>query len=100
MCGIAGVFRLKRPPEMEDAMAVLRMLDAEVHRGPDDWGLLVPEKLANDRDAIHAYVGNIGRDYVRAYSSAVPMAGAVLGTRRLSILDLSARGRMPMGSAD
>jgi asparagine synthase (glutamine-hydrolysing) len=99
MCGIAGVFRLTRPPELADAVAVLRMLDAQVHRGPDDWGLLVPETLKTD-SSVHLGFGSRGSDHVRTYSNTAQTAGAVLGTRRLSILDLSTRGRMPMGSSD
>src|SRR5437867_8684026 len=75
------------------------MLDVQVHRGPDDWGLLVPETLTID-PTVHSCFGSGGRDHVRTYSTAARTAGAVLGTRRLSILDLSADGRMPMGSSD
>jgi len=39
MCGIAGVFLVDRPADAGAVAAVLRMLDAEVHRGPNDWGI-------------------------------------------------------------
>jgi len=46
------------------------MADALVHRGPDDNGVWID-----------------------------PDAGLALGHRRLSIIDLSAAGRLPMASA-
>lgn len=97
MCGIAGVFTLRRCPQMEDAAAVTRMLEAEVHRGPDDWGLLVPDSLAG---ACGSWFGSGSESHVRTYRSANAGPGAVLGTRRLAILDLSPRARMPMSTAD
>jgi asparagine synthase (glutamine-hydrolysing) len=96
VCGIAGVLRLTGVPDADDVAAVLRMLDAQTHRGPDDWGLLLPASTgagalpARARDARHA----------RTYADDGRGPGAVLGARRLSILDLSPRGRMPMGTAD
>lgn len=64
MCGIAGILG----PSNDDALDVVRMmLNAMVHRGPDQHGL---------------------------WRSSTP--GAVLGHRRLSIIDLSEAGRQPM----
>ena len=93
MCGIAGVFRVDGRPGPGDAAAVLRMLDVQAHRGPDDWGLLVPRSLApllTDRDPAHLSV----------YSDHAGGGGAVLGVRRLAIRDVSSRGHMPMGARD
>jgi len=42
MCGIAGIFKLSSDMTVDDVSAVLEMLDAQFHRGPDDWGLLLP----------------------------------------------------------
>ncbi len=67
MCGIVGVWHLDRRPV--DRVALKRMRDTLVHRGPDDAGLWTS--------------GSVG-----------------LGHRRLSIIDLSEAGRMPMGSPD
>ena len=66
MCGIAGAVGL-----IESGLpdAVARMTDAQAHRGPDQDG--------------QWRSGERGR-------------GAVLGHRRLSILDLSEAGRQPM----
>ncbi len=88
---------MTRSPDAADVEAVLRMLDAQAHRGPDDWGLLLPESLASAR-AVPS--GARSRDHVRRYADAGARSGAVLGARRLSIVDLSSRGRMPMGTSD
>ena len=74
------------------------MLDAQEHRGPDDWGLLVPDSLAGSPD-LARLADAPARAHVRTYA-ADGRPGAVLGSRRLSILDLSPEGRMPMGDAD
>ncbi len=70
MCGIAGFLALGTRPGHAESDAVLRsMADALSHRGPDDSGAW--------RDV---------------------EAGAWLGFRRLSILDLSEAGHQPMVS--
>jgi len=99
MCGIAGLFKLTGRPTAEDALAVVRMMEAQIHRGPDDWGLLIPESIAGDHE-VQAVVGAGGREHVGVYPGPASASGAVLATRRLSVLDLSPRGRMPMGSRD
>jgi len=75
MCGIAGVIsadvRIIRP-------AVKRMLQAIVHRGPDDEGY--------QEVAVTRIFGNTG--------PAAATAG--LGFRRLAIMDLSLAGHQPM----
>jgi asparagine synthase (glutamine-hydrolysing) len=65
MCGIAGAIGA-----IDDSLeaSVRLMMDAQVHRGPDDSGLY--------------------------RSQEVP--GAILGFRRLAIMDLSADGHQPM----
>src|SRR5438552_351676 len=50
MCGLAGLMRLDGRVTVEDVGAVLRMLDAQDHRGPDDWGLLLPDAAARSRE--------------------------------------------------
>ena len=72
MCGIAGI--LCTPGTFDAAQLrhiVTEMRDRMVHRGPDDAGVWVD-----------------------------PDGGCALAHRRLSIIDLSAEGRQPMGNAD
>ena len=67
MCGIAGIVGAVSPHEVN--RAVRAMLDAQLHRGPDDGG-----------------------------STVISVGGATvgLGNRRLSIQDLSPLGHQPM----
>lgn len=94
MCGLAGVVRWSGRPTGEDVAAVLSMLDAQTHRGPDDWGLVFPRSLAQGGGLP---VAARDPDHVRTYDDDGVRPGAVLGARHLSILDLTSRGRMPMG---
>ena len=66
MCGIAGIFRLTSGPKPEDVEAVFRMMDAQVHRGPDDWGILVPDSLPID-GGLTALLRDRGRERLRTY---------------------------------
>ena len=93
MCGIAGIFRFTGSIPAEDVCAVLRMMDAQVHRGPDDWGLLVPEAALADTE-VRRLLEGFDPAHVRAYPSVPGSPLAVLGSRRLSIIDRSKRGRM------
>src|SRR5438093_13680063 len=99
MCGIAGIFRVNGRITSEDVGAVWKMMDAEVHRGPDDWGILLPEEALQDSQ-VRGLLSSFDRSHIRTYRGLVAAPAAVLGTRRLSIIDLSPRGRMPMGNAD
>lgn len=99
MCGIAGIFRPSGRSTAEDAAAVLRMMDAQIHRGPDDWGMLIPGSLATDV-GLPSVLRAGSREHLRTYPDLGSGPAAILGTRRLSILDLSEQGRMPMGSSD
>jgi asparagine synthase (glutamine-hydrolysing) len=99
MCGIAGVFTVERPVDADLVAAVLRMLDRQVHRGPNDWGILLPEAAARDGQ-VRALLEPRGWEHVRTYPGSAEAPAAILGTRRLSILDLSVAGRIPMGSPD
>lgn len=65
MCGIAGLVCFDPACDVTHESLVARMCDLQVHRGPDDSGIV-----------------NIGP--------------ACLGSRRLSIIDLSPAGHMPM----
>jgi asparagine synthase (glutamine-hydrolysing) len=99
MCGIAGVFKFRDLVTVEDVSAVLRMLDAQVHRGPDDWGLLVPSTAAREPQIL-ALLKRLDPAHVSTYPATPSAPAVVLGARRLSIIDRSPRGRMPMGTND
>ena len=99
MCGIAGVFRFSGSVTAEDVSGVLWMLDAQIHRGPDDWGLLVPS-VADQEPDVRALLERLDPSHVRTYPSDAQAPAIVLGSRRLSIIDRSPRGRMPMGTDD
>ena len=99
MCGVAGLVNFDRDLGAESVSAVLRMIDAEVHRGPDDWGILLPDFILNDPN-LTGLLQSYDRRHIRTYPGAPGRPFAVLGARRLSILDLSVAGRMPMGTAD
>lgn len=74
MCGIAGIVKLHGPAAPEDVAAVQRMTDAQVHRGPDDEGIVS--------------------------LSPASCFSVVLGHRRLAIIDLSEAGKQPMANED
>lgn len=71
MCGIAGSIAFSQPGGAR--ASVVKMLSSMLHRGPDDYG-------------------------IHEDSTAFP--SAVLGHRRLSILDLTDAGHQPMGNED
>jgi asparagine synthase (glutamine-hydrolysing) len=98
MCGIAGIVKLAGAATSRDVAAVLSMLNGQVHRGPDDWGLLLPDETA--RNAEVRALTSQGFDRLSTYPVLDLAPVAILGSRRLSILDVSRRGRMPMGSSD
>ncbi len=97
MCGILGL--VGRDPTkilLEQARPALAGL---AHRGPDDAGFLVYGQregvgLLLDRDDIATSWA------MPAPRDGVDPANVVLGHRRLSIIDLSAAGHQPMGTAD
>ena len=99
MCGIAGLLTLERPVDAELVASVLRMMDAQVHRGPNDWGLLLPDQALQNFQ-IQGLLSSFDRSHIRTYRGSVNPPAVVLGARRLSIIDLSPRGRMPMGNVD
>jgi asparagine synthase (glutamine-hydrolysing) len=80
MCGFTGVYHLNGTPV---PVALVQTMNAAlVHRGPDDQGLT----------AIATATG-------RSFSSGDPEGcNLVMASRRLSIIDLSSAGRMPMSN--
>ena len=84
MCGIAGIFR-RGGSDDADPSRLVAMTDAIVHRGPDDFGYLTLSQRTGD------YA--IGQDVRRCNECNV-----LLGNRRLTIVDLSAKGRQPIAN--
>lgn len=99
MCGIAGLLTLERPVDAELVAGVLRMMNAQLHRGPDDRGILLPDQALRDSQ-IQGLLASFGQSQILTYPGSVKPPAVILGARRLSIIDLSPRGRMPMGNAD
>ncbi len=99
MCGIAGILSLERPVDAGLVSAVLRMMDSEIHRGPDDWGLLLPDRAYQDPE-LRCLLASFDPAHIRTYPSPSAGPAAVLGFRRLAILDLTPRGRQPMSNRD
>lgn len=90
MCGIVGIWKGRwdnKPAWNSIKVALERML----HRGPDDWGV----ELINTKDgcAFDLRKGNPGTADIEGF----PL---LLGHRRLSVIDLSKKGRQPMFSRD
>ena len=73
MCGIAGVFGPGESGLLRSA--TWRMVQAQIHRGPDDEGVI--ELMAPDGES-----------------------NVLLGSRRLAIIDLSSDGHQPMANDD
>jgi asparagine synthase (glutamine-hydrolysing) len=96
MCGIAGIFKSDGAFSPGDVAAVLRMIDAQEHRGPDDWGILVPDSLLRQHE-VDRLLAPRGLDHVGVYHTEPGSPAVILGSTRLSILDLSPHGHMPMG---
>ncbi len=92
MCGISGLCALGReiPASMiEAANQALR------HRGPDDEGYLVYDFDAGRAAPFHGS-DSVVRDGAPIGGAPAIRRGAVLGARRLSILDLTPAGHQPM----
>ncbi len=82
MCGIAGIYR-RRGFRDSDPLRLTAMTDAIIHRGPDDFGYL----LGDTRQ---------GRIEIGQGGFAPGTYDVLLGHRRLSIIDLSVKGRQPL----
>jgi asparagine synthase (glutamine-hydrolysing) len=83
MCGIAGILKLNAPATPEDVAAVQRMIDAQIHRGPDGEGIIA-----------------LGDSSPLPLTPHPSRSSIVLGHRRLSIIDLSPAGKQPMSNED
>lgn len=95
MCGICGWLNTAY---QIDLSIIKRMNNIVRHRGPDDEGYAVIFK-----NGIQLFRGQDSRDnrLPLFFNDGVPEGGFMaFGHRRLSILDLSAKGHQPMCSAD
>src|SRR4029453_18213816 len=98
MCGIAGIVRLTGAVTPRDVAAVVGMLNGQIHRGPDDWGLLLPYETSRNAE-VRTTLTREGSERISTYRALDSAPVAILGSRRLSIIDVSPRARMPMGSS-
>lgn len=88
MCGIAGFYNFNGAPA--NPHVLLRMMDIQRHRGPDDQGMRM-FSLSSGRSAGHRRCPMPEKSH--------DFSGG-LGFNRLSILDLSEHGHQPMANAD
>lgn len=89
MCGIAGYY-YKSGKKIDNTATVLRMLEVQQHRGPDDAGIRTFSLVAKKSEE-HG---------IRQPEPVNASFEGVLGFNRLSILDLSKNGHQPMCSPD
>lgn len=89
MCGIAGYFNFSGR-KIQSNHQIVRMLEAQKHRGPDDSGIrLFSLENKSSEEIPHRELLTVSGYYEGA-----------LGFNRLSILDLSFQGHQPMSSVD
>jgi asparagine synthase (glutamine-hydrolysing) len=89
MCGISGYIHLKGQP-VKDTSRILKMLEVQKHRGPDDSGIR----------AFSLRSGQSAESGIRKAEEVDKQFEGMLGFNRLSILDLSSNGHQPMLSPD
>jgi len=101
MCGICGIFRKDNPSEVVDQ--IQKINQSLRHRGPDDEGYVIVNKdtitaLAGKdtpEEVLQSSLSYCPNEYIDSYSGRGFLA---LGHRRLSIIDVSAKGHQPMCS--
>ena len=89
MCGIAGYINIDNRPVMSTDQ-IIRMLNVQKHRGPDDSGVRLFSLLSPSSAEVSCLTPE----------SVDGNFEGVLGFNRLSILDLSMNGHQPMVSPD
>ncbi|MES2847940.1 MAG: asparagine synthase (glutamine-hydrolyzing) [Bacteroidota bacterium] len=89
MCGISGYY-YRSGKRITDTATVIKMLNCQRHRGPDDSGIrAISLKDKASREYTHLQPQNVQGNFE-----------GMLGFNRLSILDLSKNGHQPMCSDD
>ena len=95
MCGIVGWFDLKDHRSCERTL-LHAMSDALAHRGPDDEGYVLLGRDGFGR-ALRGPDTILDLESLPSIDSVMPQEEiAALGFRRLSIIELSSAGHMPM----
>ena len=101
MCGICGIFRKDNPSEV---VGQIHTINQSIrHRGPDDEGYVIVNKdtittLAGKdtpAEVLNSSLSYCPNDFIDTYTGNGVLA---LGHRRLSIIDISAKGHQPMCS--
>lgn len=97
MCGIAGIIS-SEPAQLRRVREMTRLLR---HRGPDDEGFLLAERsglssLGGEETPQSVYDAGLASKWRDPAEDAF----MAMGHRRLSILDLTARGHQPMRKKD
>ncbi|UTW63036.1 asparagine synthase (glutamine-hydrolyzing) [bacterium SCSIO 12741] len=102
MCGISGLV-VRNPSKADNWLESIRFMQARIrHRGPDDEGLVAIEANGNATPLFDLDTILPSQHQEWSYSpkhSCEDFGGqpqVVFGHRRLSILDLSARGHQPL----
>ena len=94
MCGIAGIVHFHETLQPE---TIRRMTDALRHRGPDDEGFLAADLEKGRGVPLLGPESPLKGPKIETFREPV---NALLGHRRLSIIDLSASGHGPMSNED
>lgn len=98
MCGISGIYNVNSKPVETDKLE--KMVSIIHHRGPDDEGYLLVNSSTGK------FASCYGKDTIEELKPILkPLvndfsADFALGFRRLSIIDLSAKGHHPMCNTD
>lgn len=98
MCGIAGIFNLNQKPIDQDRLVAMTKIIR--HRGPDDEGYLLIN--TSSKNILHCH----STDTIEEIKAATPFlpndftANLGFGFRRLSIIDITAKGHQPMSNTD
>jgi asparagine synthase (glutamine-hydrolysing) len=98
MCGFTGIWNLSG--KAVDTVILSKMNDSIKHRGPNDEGYFL---YATKSQQLDACFGKDTLPDLKAKLNPLPQntnADFAMGFRRLSIIDLSAKGHQPMSTED